>query len=70
MGQYGAAALPVLAYLKKEIHTIKYRGVFCIDKAGFLRLGHNYYQSISPTCFSHFLHHYSCGYHLCGNNYG
>jgi len=30
----------VIAYPEKEIHTIKHTGVFCVDKAGFLRLGH------------------------------
>ena len=34
----------VIAYPVKEIQTIKHIGVFCIDKAGFLRLAglHSY----------------------------
>jgi len=33
----------VMAYPENKIHTIlKHTGVFCIDKAGFLRLGHIY----------------------------
>jgi len=28
----------VIAYSEKVIHTIKHMGVFCVDKAGFLRL--------------------------------
>ena len=30
----------IIAYPEKEIQTIKHMGVFCLDKAGFLRLGH------------------------------
>jgi len=35
----------VIAYPEKKIHTIKHTGVFCVDKAGFLRLGHIYATS-------------------------
>jgi len=36
----------VIAYPEKKIHTIIHKGVFCVDKSGFLILGHIYYSYI------------------------
>jgi len=32
----------VIAYPEKEIQVIKHKDIFCVDKAGFFRLGHIY----------------------------
>jgi len=37
----------VIAYPEKKIHTIKHTDVFCVDKAGFLRLGNKFYAKFS-----------------------
>jgi len=41
-GRFAETYRIVIAYSEKEIHTIKHVGVFYVDKAGFLRLGHKF----------------------------